>query len=122
MEDSIDVDDAWKKQYKLACLVNHASPQGTFKRLANGGITNCIPVGRSDYGITTPAEHSAISLQWITATFLTLFPNADSIQKTKVIHDWVEVIRELYFAAHDEIFAGIDDPIDYSSCGNTEIE
>ncbi len=98
---------AWEKQYKLACFVNHASPQGTFKRLANGKTLNQIPVGQSDYGITLAAEHSAISLQLITMFFLTLFPDLDSSARCIFLHKWVEVIRELYFSTHDDVFSDI---------------
>ena len=75
---------AWKKQYDLANKTVHASSQGTFGRLCIMGEENVISIGRSDYGITTPAEHSAISL--------------------------VQIIREIYFKAHDEIFPD-DEPL-----------
>ena len=104
-----DIPISWKKQYKLACMVNHASPQGTFKRLSNGCVINMTPVGRSDYGLITPAEHSAISLQWITATFITLFPHTDSISRAKTIGAWVDVVRDMYFSAHDEIFRELNE-------------
>lgn len=79
IQDNCDVDEAWKKQYKLACFVNHGSPQGTFKRLSLMDEQSLIVVGQSDYGITTPAEHSAISLQWITSMFLSVFPCLDAL-------------------------------------------
>lgn len=99
-----DVNPVWEKQYKLACFVNHASPQGTFKRLANGSTENIIPVGHSDWGITTPAEHSSIALAWMTNMFISIFPNEDGALRIQVLNDWIEVIRELYFSTHEEIF------------------
>lgn len=99
-----NVAQSWKDQYDLGCLVTHASPQGTFGRMANGCATDVIPVGRSDYGITTPAEHSAISLAWISATYLSLLPHADSIATIHVLNNWIDVIRELYFSTHDIVF------------------
>ena len=109
IQDDCDLDPAWSNQYKLACFVNHASPQGTFKRLANGpamseSLHQIIPVGRSDYGIDVPAEHSAISLQLITIQFLMLFPHTDSRSRVLVLYKWVEVIRELYFTTHEKVF------------------
>ncbi len=104
IQDNCDVDEAWKKQYKLACFVNHGSPQGTFKRLCLMDEQSLVVVGQSDYGITTPAEHSAISLQWITAMFLSIFPCLDALAHAKVIHDWVEEIRMAYFTTADECF------------------
>ncbi|KUE93344.1 hypothetical protein AU078_04885 [Streptococcus gallolyticus] len=65
---------------------------------------NIIPVGRSDYGITTPAEHSAISLAQITSMFLSIFPYGDGIVAMKNINNWIDVIREIYFKTHDEVF------------------
>ena len=97
----------WKDQYDLGCLVTHASPQGTFGRMANGCATNVIPVGRSDFGLTTPAEHSAIALSWITTIYLSLFPSFDGIAHIDVLHNWVDIIRELYFSTHDIVFRAL---------------
>ena len=99
----------WLDGYDMTCLVNHASPQGTFGRLANAKGMNAIPVGRSDYGIKLPAEHSALCLQWITALYLTLFPHTDSMSRVKAISKWSQVLREMYYSTHDEVFKGIDE-------------
>ncbi len=104
IQDMCSVSTAWHDKYKLGCLVNHASPQGTFGRMATGYPSSAIPVGRSDYGITTPAEHSAISLAWISANFLSLFPHADSIATIHVLNNWIDIIREVYFSTHDLVF------------------
>lgn len=96
--------DVWKRQYDLANKTVHASPQGTFGRLYNMGTHPVIPVGRSDYGITTPGEHSAISLAQISAMFFTLFPESDTIIQMHNINHWIDVIREAYFKTHDEVF------------------
>ena len=96
--------DDWKDQYTLANRVVHASPQGTFRRLCNTGTQSIIPVGRSDYGITTPGEHSAISLAVISAIFFTIFTESDTIASVGIINKWVDVIREAYFKTHDEVF------------------
>lgn len=90
---------------KLFLLIpNHGSPQGTFKRLSLMDEQSLIVVGQSDYGITTPAEHSAISLQWITSMFLSVFPCLDALAHAKVIHDWVEEVRKAYFTTADKCF------------------
>lgn len=104
IQDNCDVDEAWKKQYKLACFVNHGSPQGTFKRLSLMNDQTLMVVGHSDYGITTPAEYSAISLAWITNMFFSIFPYADSLVYAKVLHDWVEEVRKAYFKTSNECF------------------
>lgn len=96
--------DAWEKQYKLACLVTHGGPQGTLSRLSNGPNSNVIPVGPSDYGIATAAEHSAISLQYISMLFLTVFPDFESLYRFIALNSWVEVIRDYYFAAEKQAF------------------
>ena len=97
----------WLDGYDMTCLLNHASPQGTFGRIANAKETNVISVGRSDYGIKIPAEHSALCLQWITALFLTLFPHTDSMSRAKAISKWSQVLREMYYSTHDVIFPKI---------------
>ena len=101
--------EEWKNQYRLGCFVNHASPQGTFKRLANGKTLNIIPVGQSDYGIITPAEHSAISLAWITNIYLNIFTYTDGIVYCNVINALVDIVREKYFTTHKELFKDIEE-------------
>lgn len=104
IQNILNMDLGWLAQYKLACFTTHASPQGTFGRLANGRTENLIPVGHSNYGITTAAEHSAICLCWITGDFITLFPHLDSDARCKLLREWIEVVRDTYFAAHEEAF------------------
>ncbi|MBW6408774.1 DUF5677 domain-containing protein [Clostridium weizhouense] len=102
----------WKRQYNLANKVVHASPQGTFGRMSRYSENdNLIIAGRSDYGITTPAEHSAISLVIISSLFFTLFPNGDSLVTLKCLNEWIYIIRKYYFTAHNEIFD--DDKIEF---------
>ena len=100
----VNVHSSWLDQYKLSCFTTHASSQGTFGRLANGSTDNLIPVGQSNYGITTAAEHSAICLCWITEIFITLFPHLDSIVRCDLLREWIDVVRDTYFTIHDEIF------------------
>lgn len=96
--------EIWKKQYNLANKTVHASPQGTFGRLCDMGTLPVIPIGRSDYGITTPGEHSAISLAQISNIFFSLFPESNTIIQMQIINHWIDVIREAYFKTHDEVF------------------
>ena len=102
--------DVWKKQYDLANKIVHASPQGTFARLGNKETNPVIPVGRSDYRITVPGEHFAISLAQISVMFFTLFPESDTLVQMQNINHWIDVIREAYFKTHDEIFPQ-DEPL-----------
>ena len=74
------------------------------------GTQSIIPVGRSDFGITTPGEHSAISLAVISAMFLSIYPEADALTNVSIINRWVNVVREAYFKAHDEVFPD-DEPL-----------
>ena len=104
IQKSCEQKERWKDQYRLACFVTHGSPQGTMKRMSNGKTLNIVPVGQSDYGIATPAEHSAISLAWITNLFLNIFPYTDGIVYCKVINAWVDVIRDNYFFTHKRLF------------------
>ena len=95
---------AWEQEYILANQTIHASSQGTFNRLGTKGNDNVILVGRSDYGITVPGEHSAILLAQISTMLFTIFPEDDTLVQTKVINKWVGLVRELYFKSHDEAF------------------
>ena len=63
-----------------------------------------IPVGRSNYGIAVPAEHSAISLHLISTLFFTLFPYVDGIAYVKTLGKWVSVIQEMYYSTEKEAF------------------
>ena len=89
--------DVWRGQYKLSNKVVHASPQGTFGRLANGpGIEHLIPVGHSDYGLAMPAVNSAISLSIISTYFFNSIPCGDGLVFIQTIQKWAEVIRKYY--------------------------
>ena len=97
----IDVNEKWKPQYKLACSIIHPTPQGTMGRLSNADNSNCVPVGQSNFGISIPAEHSAISLAWATNIFLTVFTYMDGLSTCETLNKWIDVIRALYFSAMD---------------------
>ncbi|BBA92617.1 MULTISPECIES: DUF5677 domain-containing protein [Streptococcus] len=94
----------WQHQYQLANEVIHPSSQGTFNRLGTIGNEEVITVGRTDFGLTTPGEHSAITLAQLTTLFLTLYPSSDALLAANMINKWVEVVREYYFKTHDNIF------------------
>ncbi|WP_139275800.1 DUF5677 domain-containing protein [Ruminococcus sp. YE78] len=104
IQEIVNIDSGWLSQYKLACFITHASSQGTFGRLANGSTENLITVGHSNYGIATAAEHSAICLCWITGEFVTLFHHLDSDARCKLLSEWIKVVRDAYFTAHEETF------------------
>lgn len=61
-------------------------------------------VGRSNFGFTTPAEHSAISLAQITADFLTIHESGDALVSVSYINNWIDIIKEEYFKTHDSLF------------------
>lgn len=96
--------DLWKHQYQLANEVVHPSSQGTFNRLGTMIGEDNITVGHTDYGLTTPGEHSAITLAQLTGLLLTVYPSGDALVATKMINKWVDVVREEYFKTHDYIF------------------
>ena len=104
IETYCEMGNGWNEQYKLACLVIHGSPEGTFKRMSLYETQNIIPVGRSTYGIAVPAEHSAISLHLISTSFFTLFPHADSIAYVKTLGKWVEIIQDMYYSVEKANF------------------
>ena len=99
------INPIWKQQYELGNIIVHASPQGTFKRLANG-ITdkNFIPVGRSNYGVNIPAENSVISLARMTIGFLSIYPYEEGLIQMKCISLWIDIVRK-YLTQVDELFS-----------------
>lgn len=104
IQEDCETYNKWHDSYRLACFVNHGSPQGTFKRMSNGEVLGKIPVGQCDYGITTPAIQSAWALQWITTQFVTIFPYADGLAFCKMFTSWAEMIQTMYIEADNEIF------------------
>lgn len=104
IETYCEMGNVWNEQYKLACLITHGSPEGTFKRMSIYETRNIIPVGRSNYGIAVPAEHSAIWLCLVSTLFFTLFPSVDGIAYAKTLGKWVSVIQEMYYSTEREVF------------------
>lgn len=102
--------DDWRKQYQLANKVVHASPQGTFGRLGNYVETGVLSAGHSDYGISTAAEHSAISLSIITTLYLTLIPYGDGLVHADSIRRWVDIVRKYYSVADKNCFSESNTP------------
>jgi len=100
---SDDQSEFWQKQYRLSCKVVHASPQGTMKRLANSGAEqNSLPVGRSDWGLHSPAEHSAHSFFQVTASFFTTFADTEVVFETQVLRKWIDVVcKHIYETVRD---------------------
>ncbi|MBQ3707368.1 MAG: hypothetical protein II889_05585 [Clostridia bacterium] len=96
IQDVCGVSDAWKKEYKQACLVVHASPQGTFARLARPYGIEAVSVGHSDYGIAAPACQSAKSLVWITDTYLSIISDPDAMNNILKVKDWASYTVDLY--------------------------
>lgn len=94
----------WRHQYQLANEVIHPSSQGTFNRLGTMPSEEIISVGRTDYGLTTPGEHAAITLAQLTGKFLTVYPSGDALLVAFMINKWVDVVRKNYFKTHDYIF------------------
>lgn len=95
---------AWKNQHALANQVVHSSPLGTFGRLCVPSTKDIIPVGRSDYGLATPAINAAISLSMISADFLITAPSGDGVVYIKTITKWSEIVRECYSEIEEKCF------------------
>ncbi|MDQ0221777.1 DUF5677 domain-containing protein [Streptococcus moroccensis] len=94
----------WQHQYQLANEIVHPSSQGTFNRMGTMKNEEMISVGRTDFGLTTPGEHSAITLAQLTGLFLTVYPSGDALLAANMINKWVDIVREYYFKTHDYIF------------------
>ena len=104
IQDMCGMNPVWVQEYKLGCLLTHASAQGTFKRLSNYKTLNSIPVGRSDFGVDIPAAHAAQSLSWITSLLLAQFPNIDSLTHSNVLNKWSTYTESLYHEKRIAVF------------------
>ena len=58
--------ELWQQPYRISNEVTHASSQGTFNRLGLMDGEEKISVGHTDYGLTIPGEHSAITIAQLT--------------------------------------------------------
>ena len=85
----------WKEEYNFVNQLVHASPQGTMYRLG-GDTSYSLPVGRTDFGMTISAVHSAISLSQITGDFFTVYSHGDSILAVATFHKWIDRIIKYY--------------------------
>lgn len=94
----------WQKEYSFVNQLVHASSQGTVYRLG-GDTSKIIPVGRSDWGMSISAIHSAISLSEITSDFFSVFPHGDSMVAMVTFHKWVEKINQYYKEVEEECFS-----------------
>lgn len=61
---------AWKEEYNVSSQILHASPQGTFARIATGGQMQEILIGPSDRGIRSPAVNAIQHLHHINCLYL----------------------------------------------------
>lgn len=108
--------DVWRGQYKLSNKIVHASPQGTFGRLANGpGFERLISVGHSDYGVAMPAVNSAISLTIISKYFFNSIPYGDGLVFVQIMQKWTSVIRKYYSEIEMSCFGVSDEVLEEDS-------
>jgi len=103
-----DTKTFWQKQYRFSCKVVHASPQGTLKRLANSGTEeNIIPVGRSEWGLHSPAEHAAHSFLQVTTAFFSTFADVEVLFQAHVLRKWVDIICKHLYETVRECFPDV---------------
>lgn len=96
---------AWKNMYSLANQVVHSSPHGTFGRLCVPSMENITPVGRSTYGLASPAIDSATLLARISANFFASVSSGDGVVYIKTITKWLEIVRECYSEIEKNCFS-----------------
>ena len=99
--------ELWKDQYRLANKVVHASPEETFNRLGVSPDTRkrIIPVGRTNYGLASPAINSAISLCHITTFFFRLVTRGDTVVYIRALTKWVDYIQKVYLEIEKSCFS-----------------
>ncbi len=102
--------EKWKDEYNFVNQLVHASPQGTMYRLG-GDTSESLPVGRTDWGMSISAIHSALSLSQITAFYFSTFAYGDGTLAILTFQKWVDKISGFYNEVEEECFSS-DEHID----------
>lgn len=68
-----DLLKSWNNEYFISNKLIHASPQGTFSRLAQGNKRTEILVGPSDFGIALPAGNALMCLLHVNKIYFRCF-------------------------------------------------
>lgn len=96
--------DYLRPYYKLASHNVHANPKGVMFRLGLlGNASNILLAGPSNFGLTDPAQGTAISLGLITVTLLTTKPTIDNLVLSNVLLKFESEIGEEFFKVQKEI-------------------
>lgn len=98
------VHESWDDEYKLTNLLVHGSADGTFNRLGTYGNTPVMSVGRSDWGMSLPAIHAAMSLALITGEFFSVYTHGDSIAAISTFNKWISIIKRYYEDVEEQCF------------------
>ncbi|MBO5501927.1 MAG: hypothetical protein J6A48_07875 [Clostridia bacterium] len=96
--------DAYKRLYQFSCKYVHAAPMGTFTRIGHKQRDSVL-AGRSDYGMTAPAEHAALALAVICKVYFGQLPFFDGIAYADTMLEWAVVITSAYAEAENKAFS-----------------
>lgn len=118
-----EINESWNEEYKLTNLLVHGSADGTFHRLGQYGNMSILSVGRSDWGMSLPAIHAAMSLVLVTCQFFSVYTHGDSIAAVSTFNKWISRIKKFYEDVEDHCFPKDPDsrPYDVKSHGVVEL-
>lgn len=90
----------WKPEYDLSNMLVHASPRGTFSRIAIKGSMKKILIGPSDYGLLKPAINSLETIYRVNYMYF-------SWDNCGLALLWANILKELKEKAYKQ-FCEID--------------
>lgn len=118
-----EINESWDEEYKFTNLLVHGSADGTFHRLGQYGNTPILSVGRSDWGMSLPAIHAAMSLVLVTCQFFSIYTHGDSMAAVSTFNKWISRIKIYYEDVEEHCFPKNPDslPFDVKSHGVVEL-
>lgn len=118
-----EINESWNEEYKFTNLLVHGSADGTFHRLGQYSNTPVLSVGRSDWGMSLPAIHAAMSLVLVTCQFFSVYTHGDSIAAVSTFNKWVSRIKAYYEDVEEHCFPKDPNslPFDVKSHGVVEL-
>ena len=99
-----EINESWDEEYKFTNLLVHGSADGTFHRLGQYGNSPVLAVGRSDWGMSLPAIHAAMSLVLVTCQFFSVYTHGDSMAAVSTFNKWISRIKVYYEDVEEHCF------------------
>lgn len=116
------INESWNEEYQLTNLLVHGSADGTFHRFGQYGSTPVMSVGRSDWGMSPPAIHAAMSLVLVTCQFFSVYTHGDSMAAVSTFNKWISRIELRYKDVEEHCFPKDPDSLPFEIKGHGVVE